>query len=53
MANLDGTNANNNRTFVSHPPTANGAPNGYFDDIVIWISPNILINRMVAAGKLP
>lgn len=24
-----------------------------FDDIVDWISPNILFNRMVAAGKLP
>lgn len=24
-----------------------------FDDIVVWISPNILFNRMVAAGKLP
>ncbi|USX18409.1 type II secretion system GspH family protein [Oxalobacteraceae bacterium OTU3REALA1] len=26
---------------------------GEFDDIVIWISPNILYNRMVAAQKLP
>jgi prepilin-type N-terminal cleavage/methylation domain-containing protein len=35
------------RTFVSHDfsPT--------FDDVVVWISPNILFNRMVAAGKLP
>jgi type II secretory pathway pseudopilin PulG len=24
-----------------------------FDDIVTWISPNVLFNRMVAAGKLP
>ena len=48
MANLDA-----NPTFVSHLPTAKGAANGYFDDIVIWISPNVLINRMVAAGKLP
>lgn len=24
-----------------------------FDDLVVWISPNNLINRMVAAGKLP
>lgn len=39
--------------FVSHLPTGSGAPYGYFDDIVIWISPNVLINRMVAAGKLP
>jgi hypothetical protein len=24
-----------------------------FDDLVVWISPNVLINRMVAAGRLP
>ncbi len=24
-----------------------------FDDLVTWISPNVLFNRMVAAGKLP
>ena len=24
-----------------------------FDDLVVWLSPNILFNRMVAAGKLP
>lgn len=52
-ANLDGTNANNNRTFVNHTATPSGATNGEFDDIVVWISPNILINRMVTAGKLP
>lgn len=40
-------NADNNNTFVSHDFTPT------FDDIVVWISPNILFNRMVAAGKLP
>lgn len=24
-----------------------------FDDLVVWLSPNVLFNRMVAAGKLP
>lgn len=24
-----------------------------FDDIVVWISPNVLFNRMVTAGRLP
>lgn len=47
-ANLDA-----NQTFVSHLPAPKGAANGYFDDLVIWISPNQLVNRMVAAGKLP
>ena len=39
--------------FVSHLPAGTGSANGYFDDIVIWISPNVLISRMVSAGKLP
>jgi prepilin-type N-terminal cleavage/methylation domain-containing protein len=29
------------------------APGGDFDDIVVWISPNVLFSRMVAAGVLP
>jgi len=37
----------NDRVFVSHDFTPT------FDDLVVWISPNILFNRMVAAGKLP
>ena len=41
-------------TFVSRPYTDNpAATGGAFDDIVVWITPNILLNRMVAAGKLP
>ena len=39
--------ASNNQTFISHTPTPD------FDDLVIWLSPNILVNRMVTAGKLP
>lgn len=30
-----------------------GTPTTSFDDIVIWISPNVLYNRMIAAGRLP
>ena len=30
-----------------------GSPYCEFDDLVIWISPNILYNRMIAAGRLP
>jgi prepilin-type N-terminal cleavage/methylation domain-containing protein len=33
--------------------TQTTAPGGEFDDLVVWLSPNILFNRMVAAGKLP
>lgn len=37
-----------NRVFINHDFVQDG-----FDDIMIWISPNTLINRMVAAGQLP
>lgn len=51
--NPNSNSADNDRVFVSHTPTPSAASNGEFDDIVIWISPNTLINRMVTAGKLP
>lgn len=41
-------NSNNDITFVSKDQVQNG-----FDDLVVWISPNTLANRMVTAGKLP
>ncbi len=40
-------NSDSDTDFVSKTPTAT------FDDLVAWISPNILFNRMVTAGKLP
>jgi prepilin-type N-terminal cleavage/methylation domain-containing protein len=45
-------NQSNGRVFVSRVagPSSNG---GDFDDIVDWLSPHILYNRLVAAGKLP
>lgn len=52
-ANPNSNSSNNDRMFVSHPPAAASAANGEFDDIVTWLSPNILYNRMVEAGKLP
>lgn len=42
--NSDGSADNN---YVSHTPTPT------FDDMVVWISSNILMNRMVTAGRLP
>lgn len=39
--------------FVSRVQTSAGTPATEFDDLVIWLSPNVLYNRMVAAGKLP
>lgn len=52
-ANSNPNSANNDPVFVSHTPMPLGAANGEFDDIVIWLSPNILYNRMVQAGQLP
>lgn len=49
----EAANLNGDQVFVSHVPSPATAPNGEFDDIVTWISPNILFNRMVTAGKLP
>lgn len=40
-------NSDLNNDFVSKEPDPN------YDDLVIWLSPNILFNRMVAAGRLP
>lgn len=42
--NSDGSSDNN---YVIHTPTPN------FDDLVVWLSPNTLLNRMVMAVKLP
>ncbi len=39
--------------FVSHISTDSAAAGGEFDDIVQWMSPNILYNRMISAGQLP
>jgi hypothetical protein len=44
--NLDG-----DLFFVSHEPSS--ATGSEFDDMIDWLSPNILFNRMVAAGIIP
>ena len=36
--------------FVSHEFSNTG---GGFDDIIVWASTNVLMNRMVTAGRLP
>lgn len=53
--NLDeNNNAVNERVFVARDITASTAVDGgEFDDIVVWISPNVYASRMVAAGRLP
>lgn len=44
-------NGDADRLFVSHTLTQAG-PNE-FDDLVSWISPNLVYNRLIAAGRLP
>lgn len=41
------------RRFISHEPTPPESADGEFDDIVVWLSPNILYARLIAAGRLP
>jgi len=48
IANADGT-----LLFVSRPPSPTTSSVGQFDDIVIWISPHVLKQRMVGGGRLP
>ncbi|HRE16945.1 MAG TPA: hypothetical protein PLW86_07735, partial [Rhodocyclaceae bacterium] len=38
----ESANRDGNMVFVSHVPTAITSSNGEFDDIVAWLSPNIL-----------
>lgn len=52
-ANSNPNSPNIDPVFVSHTPTPTEAPNGEFDDVVTWISSNILYSRMVQAGQLP
>lgn len=42
-----------NSIFVNHEFAQAAAVNGEFDDVVDWISANVLLGRMVAAGQLP
>lgn len=40
--------------FVARTPSDSATvPGGEYDDLVTWLSPNVLFNRMVAAGTLP
>ncbi len=46
-------NTDSDTRFVSREPGQTGSAGGAFDDIVVWVSRSILLNRMVAAGRLP
>jgi prepilin-type N-terminal cleavage/methylation domain-containing protein len=38
--------------FVFHDRTDSTVANGEFDDLLTWLSPNILYNRLIAAGAI-
>jgi type II secretory pathway pseudopilin PulG len=49
---IENTNAEG-RLFVSRPPAPfDPTPAAGFDDLVIWVSPNILYGRLIATGAL-
>ena len=42
------------KVFFSRTTALNSAATGgEFDDLVVWVSPNVYINKMVSAGQLP
>jgi prepilin-type N-terminal cleavage/methylation domain-containing protein len=45
------SNQDADNSFVFHVPS--NLEGNEFDDLVVWISPYILFNRMIAAGRLP
>jgi len=47
-ANRDG-----DRVFVAHEARSAAGDGGEFDDLLLWLPPTILYNRLVAAGRLP
>ncbi|MDN2709639.1 type II secretion system protein [Janthinobacterium sp. SUN118] len=47
------SNAASANIFISRAASGAAQAGGEFDDLVVWLSPNILFNRMVAAQRLP
>jgi len=41
------------RLFVSRPPSPAGSSGDEFDDLLTWLSPLVLYQRMIAGGRLP
>ncbi|MDR1227553.1 MAG: type II secretion system GspH family protein [Azoarcus sp.] len=45
----EAANQNGDDKFVLHPPSS--VPGSEFDDLVAWVSPYVLFNRMISAGR--
>lgn len=46
-------NYDNDNDFVSRTMGQPGSTGGEYDDVLIWIAPNLLFSRMIGAGQLP
>lgn len=53
MSSNEIANADATLLFVSRPPSPSTSGAGQFDDIVIWLSPHVLKQRLVGGGRLP
>lgn len=49
----EAANLNGDAVFVHHGPTPATAPNGEFDDQMVWIPAGEFYGRLIAAGVLP
>lgn len=52
-ADEDTNNDVNSIVLFSRLPSDATTGGGEFDDVVVWLPTNILVNRMIAAGRLP
>lgn len=48
-----GTDANEVENSDADDDFVSREPDPAYDDLIVWLSPNILFNRMIAAGRLP
>ncbi|BBP02147.1 type II secretion system protein [Sulfuriferula nivalis] len=46
----ESANQDSNAIFVNHPLTTSVASTGAYDDVMTWLSPNVLYGQMVNAG---
>ena len=49
----EGANIDGNAAFISRTPSPAGAPNGAFDDLMVFVPAAVLYSRLISAGALP
>lgn len=53
IGNDEAANLDADAAFIDHEPFPSTNANGEYDDIISWLSPSTIFNRMVQAGQLP